>query len=347
MSDEKNMVKNLHEVAKKVAIIGSGPSGLTAAIYTSRANIATDIYLGDMPGGQLTTTTEIENFPGFVDGIDGPLLMENMQKQAQRFGANLISESVTKLDYTNQNSNNASPTITLTANTANGVIEKTYDAIIIATGAKARYLGVKGEEVFIGKGYHTCATCDGFFYRNKTIAVVGGGDSAMEEASYLAKLASKVYVIHRSDNFKASKIMYDRAVNNPKIEFITFKTVSSFITEDKGFGAEFAGINLISTLKDGANSEEELKIDGLFVAIGHIPNSDFVSSLSLDKDEIGYLISQQHIDPEFRVSNYNTATKLQGIFVAGDVEDKLYRQAITAAGDGCRAAMEVEKYLEN
>jgi thioredoxin reductase (NADPH) len=314
---------------KKVAVIGSGPAGYTACIYAARAGLDVTLYLGSMPGGQLTTTTEIENFPGFALGIMGPELMDQMEKQAVRFG--------TKVEFSEVKSVQKKDSCFVVFD---GQKELVFDAIIIATGAKARYLGIEGEQDWVGKGYHTCATCDGFFYKNKVIAVVGGGDSAMEEATYLSKLASKVYLIHRSNEYKASKIMKERVDQNPKIEKVEFFGVQKFITE----ASNFKGVVLKST-----KGEEllNLEVDGLFVAIGHIPNSSFVSNLELDQDELGYLVPQSQIAPEFRTSEYSTASKIAGIFIAGDIEDKVYRQAITAAAGGCKAAMEVEKYLEN
>jgi thioredoxin reductase (NADPH) len=313
----------------KIAIIGSGPSGLTAAIYTSRASIDTDVYTGIMPGGQLTTTTEIENFPGFVNGIMGPELMINMQQQAERFGSKIISSEVSNIQVKDGK-------IILIVNEES----KEYDGVIIASGASSKYLGLEGEEKWIGKGYHTCATCDGFFYRNKTICVVGGGDSAMEEANFLTKFATKVYLIHRSENFRASTIMFDRVNNNPKIELVTNSSITDFIIKDE----TITGVNLHN---NKSNQDSTLDLDGIFVAIGHNPNSSFTNEINLPKDEIGYLIPQSRVNPEDRVSKYHTASSIEGIFVAGDVEDNVYRQAITAAGDGCKAAMDIEKWLES
>ena len=315
----------------KIAIIGSGPSGLTAAIYTSRASIATQVFMGSQPGGQLTTTTEIENFPGFIEGIMGPELMTNMEEQAKRFGAVMTQESVTNIKWNKEN--NQFLVVT-------GSGEYQFDSIIIASGASSKYLGLEGEEAWIGKGYHTCATCDGFFYRGKTICVVGGGDSAMEEANFLTKFATKVYLIHRSDNYRASQIMLDRAKANPKIEFMPYEAITEFITE----GRNFKGVK-IQNQKD--KSIKELALDGVFVAIGHNPNSQFTTELNLTKDEIGYLIPQSMVNPEDRVSQYSSGTTIPGLFVAGDVEDKVYRQAITAAGNGCKAAIDAERYLES
>jgi thioredoxin reductase (NADPH) len=305
---------------KSVAIIGSGPSGLTAAIYTSRASLKTTVFSGIQPGGQLTTTTEIENFPGFVDGIMGPDLMENMQKQATRFGSDVQFAEVKGIKLNKQEGKKR---FTVQADTG----EVDFDAVIVASGATARYLGLPGEEEWVGKGYHSCATCDGFFYRGKEIAVVGGGDSAMEEAQFLTKFATKVYLIHRNDNFRASKIMLDRAKANEKIEFITHSQIKEFITE----GEDFNGVKL----EDTQTSEmRDLPLSAVFVAIGHIPNSTFAKGL-LTMDQVGYL------QPKTL-----TMSEVEGIFIAGDVEDQRYRQAITAAGEGCKAAMDCEKWLE-
>jgi thioredoxin reductase (NADPH) len=335
LNQDNGSTKKITEVVemspkKKVAIIGSGPSGLTAGIYTSRAELDTTIFLGMQPGGQLTTTTEIENFPGAFDketkkGMMGLDLVQLIQLQAEHFGAKTLFEEVISIVP------NANKFVIKTSNQ-----ESIFDAVIIASGASARYLGVKGEEKFVGKGYHSCATCDGFFYKNKVVAIVGGGDSAMEEANFLTKFAEKVYLIHRNENFRASKIMLERVKNNPKIEILTNKVIESFIGENK-----VIGVNLKNTK---TNEISKLDLDGVFVAIGHIPNTGFVGNI-LDKDNSGYLIPQLRVAPEIRVSKYNTATKIPGVFVAGDVSDTEYRQAITAAGDGCRAAMDCEKWL--
>lgn len=316
----------------KVAIIGSGPAGLTAAIYTSRAELDTIIYTGMQPGGQLTTTTEIENFPGFPEGIMGPELMENMQKQAERFGAKVILAEVQEIQV-NEELTPFDEAKTPVEKGARRFVVKTtagqeeFDAVIISSGASAKYLGLPGEEKYVGRGYHSCATCDGFFYRGKNIAVVGGGDSAMEEANFLTKFADKVYLIHRREEFRASKIMLERVKNNPKIEFVLNEVITDFIGEDK-----VEGVKLENT-KTG--EKRDFVLDGVFVAIGHIPNSSFAKGL-LSMDEAGYLRPAQR-----------TMSEIEGIFIAGDIEDQVYRQAITAAGDGCRAAMDCEKWLES
>jgi len=322
---------------KKVAIIGAGPSGLTAAIYTSRANLDTTIYTGSQPGGQLTTTTEIENFPGAwssetKEGMMGPDLMALIQKQAEHFGAKTVYATVDGLSA--QKTDEGKPQFTVTTLAGSEV----YDAVIIASGASARYIGLPDEKRFVGKGYHSCATCDGFFYRGKTIAVVGGGDSAMEEANFLTKFAAKVYLIHRHDQFKASKIMVERAQKNEKIEFLLFEQITELVGDDK--------LDHVILENTKTNEKREFKLDGVFVAIGHIPNTNFVENL-LDRDAAGYLIPQIKKTADQRTSKYLTSSDIEGIFIAGDVEDTIYRQAITAAGDGCRAAIDCEKWLED
>ncbi|MCX8034794.1 MAG: thioredoxin-disulfide reductase [Candidatus Dojkabacteria bacterium] len=302
---------------RNVIIIGSGPAGYTAALYTARANLEPILISGRISGGQLMLTSEVENFPGFPEGILGPQLMDNMRKQAERFGCQIIEENVIKIEY-----DETTKTQKIITDTNQTFFAKTT---IIATGASARWLEIPSEEKYKGRGVSTCATCDGAFYRNKTVAVVGGGDSAMEEALFLSKLAQKVYIIHRRDAFRASKIMQDRVFKNPKIEIIWNNTIKEFRGDQV-----LRSVVLESTVD---NTQTELAVDGVFLAIGHIPNTEFVRDL-LETDEQGYIVTQNEV-----------FTNKPGIFAAGDVVDHRYRQAITAAGSGCKAALEVEKYL--
>jgi len=299
-----------------VVIIGSGCAGLTAAIYAARANLKPLVIDGHEPGGQLSLTTHVENFPGFPDGIMGPELIENMRSQAKKFGAEFKAGSVSEVDLTQR------PFKIKAAN-------ETYEAaaLIVAAGASARLLGLKGERELIGRGVSTCATCDGYFFRGKPIAVVGGGDSAMEEANFLSRYASKVYLIHRRNEFRASKIMIDRAKANPKIEFVT----PAVIDEIHAPNGLVEGVRLKNP---ETNETSEIKLDGVFVAIGHDPNSTAFKG-KLDMDENGYLLAK-----------HGSITGIPGVFVAGDVQDHRYRQAVTAAGSGCMAAIDAEKFLE-
>lgn len=302
-----------------IMIIGSGPAGYTAGIYAGRANLKTLVIEGIERGGQLMITTDIENFPGFPQGITGPDLMESMRKQAERFGAILKTEYVNEL-----NLKNGSP---FTAKTSKG--EYTSDVVIIATGASARFLGIPSEEKFKGKGVSACATCDGFFYKEREVIVVGGGDTAMEEATYLTRFAKKVIIVHRRDVFRASKIMLEKAKENPKIEIMTHKVI------DEIMGNDFSGaVNKVRLKDPRDNSTTEMDIEGIFVAIGHDPNTSIVEG-QLDLDDEKYIITKPG----------KTATNIEGVFAAGDVADSYYRQAITAAGSGASAAIEAERYL--
>lgn len=297
-----------------VIIIGAGPAGYTAAIYTARASLKTLMIAGDTPGGQLLLTSEVENFPGFKDGIMGPELMEEMKAQALRFGTEFRADFVTKVDLEGK---------TKKISVGDDVFEA--KTVIIATGASANWLGLKNEQRLMGKGISACATCDGFFFTGKHVVVAGGGDSAMEEALTLAKFADKVTVVHRRDEFRASKIMQDRVKNHDKIDIIYNAEVVDVLGNDFVEGV---------VLKDTQNKEEtKLECGGLFVAIGHTPATKLFEGV-LDLDEKKYLIA-----------NPDTSTKIDGVFAAGDVSDKRYRQAITAAGEGCKAALEAEHYI--
>jgi thioredoxin reductase (NADPH) len=299
----------------KVIIIGSGPAGLTAAIYAARANLAPIVFAGHMYGGQLMLTTEVENYPGFAEGIMGPELMEAFRAQAERFGSIIHNVDVTEVDFAQR------PFVVRTPEEA-----YTADTVIVATGASARWLDIPGEARLRGRGVSTCATCDGAFFRNKHIVVVGGGDSAMEEALFLTRFGSKVTVIHRRDALRASKIMADRAMNHEKIEFIWNTAVEEVIGEDLTTALR------LKNLVDG--SEHVLNADALFIAIGHDPNTAIFEG-QLELDAAGYIVSENGV-----------LTNVEGVFVAGDVYDIRYKQAITAAGMGCKAAMDAEKYLE-
>jgi thioredoxin reductase (NADPH) len=308
---------------KNVVIIGSGPSGLTSAIYTARANLQPLVIegepssTGDQPGGQLMLTTEVENFPGFPDGVMGPELMERMKMQAKRFGAEFITEKVSRVDFSERPFKLWVGDNLHLANT-----------VIVSTGARSRMLGLENESRLLGHGVSTCATCDGFFFKSQHIAVIGGGDSAVEEANFLTKFADKVTIVHRRKELRASKIMQDRAHKNPKIDFAWDSEVLDILGDKK-----VEGLKLRNVI-DG--TESTLPVTGAFVAIGHIPNTTIFEG-HLDMDAHGYLLTQAG----------STATNVSGVFACGDVQDSTYRQAITAAGSGCMAAIDVERWLED
>jgi thioredoxin reductase (NADPH) len=299
----------------KVLILGSGPAGLTAAIYAARANLAPIVIAGHQPGGQLTITTDVENYPGFPDGIQGPELMERFRAQAERFGTTIVDGEAERVDF-------SSRPFRVWA----GGVELRAEAVIVATGASALWLGLESEERLRGKGVSACATCDGFFFRDQEVAVVGGGDTAFEEALYLTRFATKVHLLHRRDEFRGSKIMQARVEANPRIEVHRSVVVDEVLGDEK-----VTGVRLQST-KTGETSD--LPVGGFFLAIGHRPNTAPFEGW-LEKDEKGYLL----VDHE-------THSRIEGVFIAGDVHDHRYRQAITAAGDGCRAAIDAERWLE-
>jgi thioredoxin reductase (NADPH) len=307
---------------EKVVIVGSGPAGLTAAIYAARAALSPLVFTGMQPGGQLTTTSIVENYPGFSEGIDGNKLMQEMRLQAERMGSRIEMGTITAV----RPKTPGAPHGTLIITVDNKEIET--ESLIVATGASALTLDLPNKAKLMGYGLSTCATCDGFFYRNRPVAVVGGGDSAMEEANYLAKLASVVTLVHRRDQFRASKAMQERVLANPKIKVIYNSHVVDTTSNEQGL----TGI-IIENLKTGERTTQA--VDGLFMAIGHHPNTEFVRGV-VDTDGKGYI-----------VNTTGTLTKVPGIFAAGDVEDQLFRQAITAAGRGCQAALECERYLES
>lgn len=302
---------------ENVLIIGSGPAGLTAAIYAARANLQPLMIEGYEAGGQLTTTTEVENYPGFAHGIQGPELMAVTRQQAERFGTRFVTKNVTKVDFKSR---------PFKIWIDNDLYQA--HAVIVSTGASAKYLGLENERRLLGRGVSACATCDGAFFKNQPVAVVGGGDTAMEEANFLTRFASKVFVIHRRDEFRASKIMLERVMKNPKVEMILNTEVLDVIGEK--------GVSSIKLKNSKTGKESELAVEGFFVAIGHKPNTDLFKGV-LEMNEVGYLVTRPK----------TTYTSIEGVFAAGDVQDPVYRQAITAAGTGCMAAIDAERWLEH
>ncbi len=306
----------------QVIIIGSGPAGFTAALYASRANLDVVVFEGQQPGGQLTITTEVENYPGFEHGIQGPEMMEVFRKQAQRFGAKSIYETITKVDFSNR-----------PFKVWSDKSEYTSDTIIISTGATAKLLGTKGEDTYWGGGISACATCDGFFFRGEKIFVVGGGDTAMEEANFLARFGESVTVVHRRSDFRASKIMVERVKNNPKINFILNSEIDEYLGEKSTTGMNKLTSVRLKNLKTGETSVHPA--GGVFVAIGHKPNTEIFKGI-IDMNEVGYI----------NTIGKSTYTNIPGVFACGDAQDSVYRQAVTAAGSGCAAAIDAERWLE-
>ena len=305
----------------QVLIIGSGPAGYTAAIYAARAMLQPTIVQGLQPGGQLTITTDVENFPGFGDVIQGPWLMEQMEQQAKSVGTNIVNDMITKVDFSKK---------PFSAESESGT-KYTADAVIISTGAQARWLGLPSEQKFQGYGVSACATCDGFFFKEKEVAVIGGGNSAVEEALFLTSFASKVHLVHRRDSLRSEKILQERLFKNEKINVIWNSELNEIIGEENPLNV--TGIKLKSTIDDTISN---LKVDGVFIAIGHDPATQIFKG-QVDMDDSGYIITQ----PD------STITNIEGVYAAGDVKDKIYRQAVTAAGMGCMAALEAEKYISS
>jgi thioredoxin reductase (NADPH) len=307
----------------QVVILGSGCAGLTAAIYTARARLSPLVLDGDQPGGQLTLTTDVENYPGFEDGILGPELVDRTRKQAERFGAEFLPAAVVSVDLSRR------PFTLQVSSYGSDPTPVTADTLIVATGAKAKLLGLDSEATLMGYGVTTCATCDGAFYRDREVIVIGGGDSAMEEATFLTRFASKVTIVHRRDSFRASQIMIERAKSNPKIAWALFQEVVEVI------GTQKDGVQAVRLRDTRDGAEATFKTDGVFLAIGHVPNTQVFEGI-LDMKPSGYLITQPG----------TPRTNIPGVFAAGDVQDDTYRQAITAAGSGCQAAIEAERFLE-
>ncbi len=305
---------------ENVIIIGTGCAGWTSAIYLGRANLNPLVLAGDQPGGQLTTTTEVENFPGFPEGVMGPELMMRMQQQAEKFGTRVEYDLVSRVQKQDDGTFHVA---------TQGGKEYSAKAIIIATGASPRYLNIDNEKELIGKGVTSCATCDGAFYPDVPVCVVGGGDSACEEATFLTRFASKVYLIHRRDELRASQIMADRALNNEKVEPVWNSEITEYLTDDEGM------VRAVTLKNNQSGDESELEVKCVFVAIGHDPNTQFLGDSGVELDEDGYV----------KQGNHTTMTNVEGIFAAGDVSDHIYRQAITAAGNGCQAALDAERFL--
>ena len=311
----------MSKLTTKCLIIGSGPAGYTAAIYASRANLSPILVEGYQPGGQLTTTTEVENFPGYIEGVSGPQLMEDLRAQAARYGAEIIGGEVTEIDLSKR-------PFTAKIDGSESIVEA--ETVIVCTGASAKYLGMDDEKKYMGMGVSACATCDGFFYRGKVVAVVGGGDTACEEAMYLSQLASKVYMIVRKDYLRASKVMQQRVMDNPKIE-VLFNTVTKALGGDEVLAKATV---VTTTPSTDVQDTYDIAIDGFFLGIGHRPNTAFLRG-QLQLDDAGYIT----------LVPGSTATSVEGVFAAGDVADPVYKQAVSAAGTGCRAALDAERFI--